>query len=102
MLAPFLAAFQLDFSSGKNVTNALDLGEKMVDLDKLPIEIACPRCGYPFEIEMIDVRLESRVFCPNCKSHIRLHDYEGSSHAAKAEIEGALERLNQTLRKLGT
>jgi hypothetical protein len=73
----------------------------MFDLDKLLIEIECPRCGYPIEIEMIDARLECRLFCPNCKSQVRLHDYESSLHAAQAEIHSGMERLTQAFRELG-
>jgi transcription initiation factor IIE alpha subunit len=73
----------------------------MLDLDKLPIEVACPRCHYPFDIAMLDARLESRMYCPNCKSQIRLHDNEGSVHVVREHVQRALNQLAQTFRNLG-
>ena len=54
---------------------------EVFDIDDLWIEITCPRCSYPTEIEIIDALLKSRIFCPNCKTEIQLRDHEGE-HAA--------------------
>jgi predicted Zn-ribbon and HTH transcriptional regulator len=43
-------------------------------LESLLVSVSCPICGYEFDVALIDVRLEARTFCPNCKKPIQLVD----------------------------
>ena len=73
----------------------------MVELDRFRLEAQCPRCDYPLEVEMIDVRLGSRIFCPNCKCQIYLQDKDASIHTARDQIQHALSDLTNVLRRFG-
>lgn len=73
----------------------------MFNLDRMLVDMNCPLCEYPLEVAMIDARLESRIFCPNCKSPIQLHDESGSVHACQHEIQRAIKGLADALRRFG-
>lgn len=57
------------------------------------VDLPCPRCGYPSEVQLLDMRLESRVFCPCCKVAIQLIDDRASMRVAPQQAEDALRRL---------
>jgi hypothetical protein len=77
------------------------IGQWMINLDNLSFDVECPKCGYPFEIEILDARLESRIFCPNCKSGIQLKDKDCSAHDAQEQIHTAMKDLTKLFRNLG-
>jgi len=72
----------------------------MFNLDEIWIDIECPKCNYSFEIQMIDVRLEKVVYCPNCKCSIQLHDSDASVHTSTRDINIALSDLDKTIKNL--
>lgn len=72
----------------------------MFNLDEIWIDIYCPKCNYQFEIQMIDARLESKVYCHNCKCTIQLKDNEASVHTSTKDINQALNDLDKTLKNL--
>ncbi len=74
----------------------------MGDLDRINFDVGCPKCGYPVEISLVDVRLESRIFCPNCKSQIQIRDAGGSAHAVSEQIQNAVDDLANAFRQLGS
>lgn len=62
-------------------------------LDRAFIDSPCPRCGYAIEVQLIDVRLQSRVFCPCCKEAVQLIDAGASNEIAARQLDDALRRL---------
>lgn len=66
----------------------------MFNLDNLWIEIYCPKCKYQFEIQMIDARLETTVYCHNCKCSIQLKDEEASIHNATQILDDINQKFN--------
>jgi hypothetical protein len=73
----------------------------VIDVDRFFVPAECPNCEYPIEVQIRDVRLEARVFCPNCKSAIHLVDHESGTEVGLRKAERALQDLAQQLRKLG-
>lgn len=73
----------------------------MLDLDNHPIDVPCPQCGYEMEVHLIDVRLESRVFCPNCKATVLLRDERASTETGFREVDRAMRDLEKSLRNFG-
>jgi len=51
------------------------------------IEMQCPNCTYSIEVQLIDFRLQSTIFCNNCKYSIALVDSEASVHTSVAAID---------------
>jgi Zn finger protein HypA/HybF involved in hydrogenase expression len=72
----------------------------MINIDEIWIDVECPKCKYPFEIQMIDARLEKMMHCPNCKCSIQLKDSDASVHTATRDINNALNELDKTFKKL--
>lgn len=66
----------------------------MIDFDEIWIDICCPKCNYPFEVQMIDAKLECLVYCPNCKASIKLTDNNASIHSAETELNNLFDNLN--------
>lgn len=64
----------------------------------MTVDAECPRCRYEMNIELLDVRLERRVFCPACKVAIELRDDGASAHAAVASVDRALDELQRAIR----
>jgi len=72
----------------------------MFNLDEIWIDINCPKCNYSFGIQMIDVRLEKLVYCPNCKCSIQLKDESASVHTSTKNINNAFNELDKTFKNL--
>jgi len=72
----------------------------MFDISKTWISINCPKCNYSFEIQLQDAKLESKVYCHNCKCNIHLVDSNASTSRGIKSIEDTFEDLNNTLKKL--
>ena len=72
----------------------------MIDLNKEWIDIECPKCGYKYVVQLIDVKTERIVFCHNCKSSIQLIDEKASTYTGINNINNALKTLEETLNKL--
>jgi hypothetical protein len=64
-----------------------------LDLERAFIDATCPGCSYQFGIQLIDVRLQARVFCPCCKYGIQLADKDASTFQAIEDIERALREF---------
>lgn len=62
-------------------------------LDDTFIDLPCPLCTYAIEVQLIDLRLESRVFCACCKTPIQLIDGDASNEIGTREIDEALRGL---------
>jgi hypothetical protein len=57
------------------------------------IDLQCPRCGYVGEVQLLDVRLQRRVFCCCCKVAIHLVDDRASTDVGLRQAEAALRNL---------
>lgn len=57
------------------------------------IEIECPRCGFPFEVELNDALCQVARRCPCCRIRILLREPGGELHGALEEVDAAINRL---------
>jgi uncharacterized Zn finger protein (UPF0148 family) len=73
----------------------------MLNLNDQLIDVPCPRCDYGLEVALIDIRLEGRIFCPNCKGTIQLQDSEASTEAGLRRVDRSMKDLEKTLRSFG-
>lgn len=73
----------------------------MVDIDREWISIECPKCGYQDEIQLIEARLESTIYCHNCKTLIKLVDEGASIHSGKEAISKSINDLQKLFKSLG-
>jgi Zn ribbon nucleic-acid-binding protein len=71
-----------------------------MDLESLWIDFNCPSCGYADEIQMIDVRLESEIWCHNCKKCIKLRDSDASVDSSIKQIDRAISDIKKIFKKL--
>lgn len=62
----------------------------------------CPACNYPDIVLMREIRLESLVWCHNCKNQIQLRDASASVEAGKKQIDAAINKLNTILKKFNS
>ena len=74
----------------------------MLDLERMSVDAPCPLCTYPLAVELREVRMRSRIFCPNCKAAIQLEDEQASAERALKDADRALDGLERTLRRLGS
>jgi len=73
----------------------------MIDFDNIWIDFECPNCGFQIEVQLIDVKTEKTIFCHNCKVSILLSDNEASTHTGINNINNALKKLEETIKKIG-
>lgn len=64
------------------------------------IEINCPSCNYPFEIQLIDARTQVYRLCPCCRTRIRLVDADGSMYGELEAVDNTFDDLERTLRRM--
>lgn len=62
-------------------------------LDNSWIQVACPQCGYESDVTLLDVRLQSRVFCHNCKVIINIIDNNVEVYKAVNDVDRMLRNL---------
>ena len=70
--------------------------------DGLFVTLACPKCYYEMDVELLSVRLEETTFCPCCKVTIQLVDSEASVHGTQKKMESVLKDFESQLKKLNT
>ena len=73
----------------------------MIDLNKIWVEMACPKCGYCDAIQLVDAKTEKTIFCNNCKITIALSDKEASVHSNINSINNAFNELENIFKNLG-
>jgi uncharacterized protein with von Willebrand factor type A (vWA) domain len=64
------------------------------------VDAECPSCEYPFEIQLLDARVQAYRRCPCCRQLIRLVDRGGSMYGELEDVDRAMEELEQTLKDL--
>ena len=70
--------------------------------DGLFVTLACPKCSYEIDVELLSVRLEATTFCPCCKVTVQLVDADASVHGTQEKIESALKDLESQFKELNT
>ena len=73
----------------------------MIDLSKTWIYFNCPNCNYEDSVQLIEIKLESRISCHNCKTITILKDNEASVHLSSKRIEQELNNLESIFKKIG-
>ncbi len=63
-----------------------------------PLDVPCPRCGYPVWVVLAEVVAGITIICPCCRAGIRLVDETGSVQVANAQVREALDDLAETLK----
>jgi hypothetical protein len=64
------------------------------------IDVPCPRCHYPFEVQLVDVIAQVYRWCPVCRARIKLIDSAGSGAASLSNLDTQMNRLHDILRGL--
>ena len=63
-----------------------ELQKAQDNLDKIEVEVECPRCGFGNPVWLRQARLRDVVICRGCKANIQLDD--GMNTVRKAELIG--------------
>ena len=71
----------------------------MLDLDRVLVEVLCPRCGYGVEVQLLDARTQVYRWCPCCRGRIHLVEPDGSVSVGVDVVEEAMQSLQETLRR---
>lgn len=72
----------------------------MVDLDKISVDIPCPKCEFFNHMFLQQARLQDVIICRGCKRNIHLSDQMAESQKAIRSIQKAFDELKQTMKKL--
>lgn len=72
----------------------------LVDLARALVEVECPGCGYPFEIQMLDASCQVHRRCPCCRVRIHLVEPDGTVSGGIEDVESAFRDLERALRRL--
>jgi len=72
----------------------------MFDLDRVPIDIECPDCGFYNQILYRDARLRDAHICRGCKQTIRLDDHMNQCRKARAQLRSSLQELEAAIAAL--
>jgi len=70
----------------------------MINLDKLKIEVKCPRCGFYNKIFLRQVRIRSIIICRGCKGNIQIEDYMNEYRKTKRNIAKSVRELEDILK----
>ncbi len=64
------------------------------------VDFECPKCNYPDEIQLVDIKTEKTVFCHNCKIMIQLKDGEASMYSAISSMSNGINKINDIFKKM--
>ena len=73
----------------------------MFDLDKVKIDINCPKCDFMNSITFNQVRVRDVIICRGCKANIQLEDHMNTVKKSVREIRRALRELEEQMSKIG-
>lgn len=57
-------------------------------------EIECPKCKYQNDIQLLDIKLESKIHCSNCKVTLQLKDDNASAYTTLNNINTLFNNLD--------
>jgi hypothetical protein len=69
----------------------------MINLDRVKLEIPCPKCQFLNGIRYRDARLRGVLICRGCKSNIRLDDNMNECRKARRSVRAAFAELEKAL-----
>jgi hypothetical protein len=76
-----------------------------INLDKIEVEVDCPRCGFANPIWLKQARVRDVVICRGCKANIQLDDSMNtvskayrSTRQAMQDLRDNLEQINRSFR----
>lgn len=72
-----------------------------MDLDASWINFNCLKCQYSIEVQLIEVQLQSIIFCHNCKTSIQLLDENASTYSGTKQINDTIKSLEKVLKNFG-
>lgn len=67
----------------------------MFSLDRLSIDVPCPRCGFYNDIFLKQVKVRDVVICRGCKSNIQLDDYLNEYRKESRRVREAIKNLTK-------
>lgn len=73
----------------------------MFDLNKIWLDVNCPKCGYIDNIQLIDAKTERTIYCHNCKTSIKLVDGEASVHHGIQKINNSMKDMENIFKNFG-
>jgi len=59
----------------------------MLNLDKHPIEVACPQCGFYNSVTLKQIRLRDAVICRGCKVTINFEDHMNETRELEEQLK---------------
>ena len=65
-----------------------------MNFERMWTAIECPKCKYQNDIQLLDIKLESKIHCSNCKVTIQLKDDNVSAHTTINNINNLLTDLD--------
>jgi hypothetical protein len=72
----------------------------MFDLGAATVAMPCPACTYVTDVALVDVRTQSAVWCPCCRSRISIREPDGSVSVGIKQVQQAMTELQKTLKGL--
>ncbi len=66
-------------------------------LDRVVLDVPCPRCGFYESLELQQIRLGDIVICGGCKANIVLSDLEGRLDELRHYLNSTVGRLREAL-----
>jgi len=73
----------------------------LFDLDKVKVDITCPKCNFMNPVTFKQVRVRDVVICRGCKANIQLEDHMNTVKKSVRVIRRALRELEQQMSNLG-
>lgn len=74
----------------------------MIDLDKISLDLECPKCQFSNPFFYRQARLRAVIICRGCKGNIRLDDQMNTCRKARVKFQRAMDDLKEALSKLST
>lgn len=72
----------------------------MIDLDRIELDIECPKCKFVSKIFYRDARLRDVIICRGCKVNIQLDDHMNECRKVRRQLNEAMEELTNALSQL--
>ena len=73
----------------------------MLNLDALEFDFPCPGCDFYNHITFGEARLGAPIICRGCKNTIRPDDSMGELEDANRQIANSIQKLKESLERLG-
>ncbi len=74
----------------------------MMILDKMAVDIACPRCHFLNRVTIKQARIGDVTICRGCKANIHLQDHLNTVRQGVRSVERTMREFQEQLQGLGT